>query len=436
MRSTIDGTHDPDRRSWVESANSPDTDFPIQNLPFGVFRRQAFPDEAPRIGVAIGDFIVDLRECLAAGLCDALPGDVESALAQPTLNGLLSLGRNAATTVRRELSRLLSADANGRNVGMLVKIAESDLLLPMAVGNYSDFYASIHHATNVGRLFRPDNPLLPNYRHVPIAYHGRASSVVVSGTRISRPSGQVKTARDVPAFTPTGALDYELEAGLVIGPGNALGEPIPLAHAEEHLWGVCLLNDWSARDIQAWEYQPLGPFLAKSFATTVSPWIVTLDALAPFRSAAYQRAETDPQPLGYLTDPDDRIAGGIDLRLEAWIASSRMRAGGMPPMRLSSSSLRNIYWTAGQMVAHHTSNGCNLLPGDLLGSGTVSGPEAGGCLLEITEGGKRAIELPTGEARTYLEDGDEIVLRGYCERGGFRRIGFGACAGVIVQGER
>jgi fumarylacetoacetase len=305
------------------------------------------------------------------------------------------------------------------------------MAVPARIGDYTDFYASIHHATNVGRLFRPDNPLLPNYKYVPIGYHGRASSIVVSGAEVHRPSGQSKDATAAaPVFAPSRALDYELEVGFFIGPGNALGQPIPIGQAEDHIFGICLLNDWSARDIQSWEYQPLGPFLAKSFATTISPWIVTMEALAPFRAPAFQRADGDPDPLPYLNSPEDRSHGGIDLTLEVYMKSKQMDA----PIRLSRGNLKDLYWTLPQLLAHHASNGCNLRPGDLLASGTVSGPlpDARGCLLELTQRGADPISLPSGEIRKFLEDGDEVILRGFCERPGFPRIGLGDCRGTIA----
>jgi fumarylacetoacetase len=310
--------------------------------------------------------------------------------------------------------------------------------VPARVGDYTDFYASIHHATNVGSMFRPDNALLPNYKHVPIGYHGRASSIVASGAEVRRPHGQTRDdASAPPTFGPTRRLDYELEVGAFIGRGNALGSPIPLADAERHVAGLCLVNDWSARDIQAWEYQPLGPFLAKNFATSVSPWIVSMAALAPFRAPAAARDAGDPAPLPYLSDPANERAGGIAIVLEVQLSSARMRAEGRAPMRVSVGSFTAMYWTMAQLVAHHTSNGCNLQPGDLVASGTVSGasPESRGCLLERTWRGTEPLELPTGEVRRFLEDGDEVILRGWCERDGFRRIGFGECRGTVAPAD-
>lgn len=401
-------------RSWVESANDPAGDFPIQNLPFGVFRGV----ERPTIGVAIGNRILDLRAC-----SHLLPSAAECQA--ESCNALMSIG---AGSVRQRLADLLSRREHKPAVERcLVPMNEVEMLRPATIGDYTDFYASIDHATNAGKLFRPDNPLLPNYKYIPIGYHGRASSIVVSGTDVTRPHGQSKSATQ-PVFGPAAMLDYELEAGIFIGPGNALGEPILIAQAGRHIFGYCLVNDWSARDIQAWEYQPLGPFLGKSFATSISPWIVTSDALEPYRIPALPRPPGDPEPLAYLAEAHDRSA--IDLRLEVYIATRAMPT----PHRLSRANLRRLYWTPAQLVAHHTSNGCNLRPGDLLATGTVSGPNPGeqGCLLEITQRGANTITLPSGETRTFLEDGDEIILRGWCEREGYARVGFGECRGRVV----
>jgi fumarylacetoacetase len=344
--------------------------------------------------------------------------------------------------LRQEISALLASDSpayrgdNHLGERILVPMTQAELLLPVEVGDYSDFYASIHHATNVGRMFRPDNPLLPNYKWIPIGYHGRASSIVVSGTVVRRPHGQLKGPGDEPpVFAPSRALDYEMEVGCFIGPGNPLGQPIALGSSEEHLFGMSLVNDWSARDIQTWEYQPLGPFLAKSFATTVSPWVVSFEALQPYRIPAFRRPPGDPEPLPYLSDESDRSRGGVDVTVEVCVRSARMREARMPPHRVSRGNMAELYWTVGQMLAHHTSNGCNLRPGDLFASGTISGPtkESRGCLLELTTRGSEPIELPTGEARKFLEDGDEVIMRGYCERPGAARIGFGECRGVILS---
>ncbi|MBT9329903.1 fumarylacetoacetase [Paracidobacterium acidisoli] len=423
--------------SWVDSANDPSTDFPLENLPFGVFRAEA----GPRIGVAIGDCVLDLRAAAGAGLLDGLPPRLTDACRAPVLNPLMEQGRAAASALRRRLTELLAEKSRDRAKiePLLLPQSGIEMLLPASIGDYTDFYASIHHATNVGRLFRADDPLLPNYKHLPIGYHGRASSIVVSGTPVQRPHGQRKSADcDAPVdglvFGPTSMLDYELEAGFFIGAGNVLGEPVPLAQAEDHIFGFCLLNDWSARDMQSWEYQPLGPFLAKSFATTISPWVVTLDALQPFRLPPAPRPKGDPEPLPYLVAAGNQVSGAIDLHLEVFLQTERMRREGHTGVRLSRSHLRDLYWTPAQMLAHHTSNGCNLRSGDLLATGTVSGPEpeALGSLLEITRRGAEPLQLPDGESRAFLEDGDEVILRGWCEREGLRRIGFGECRGRIL----
>jgi fumarylacetoacetase len=431
MICAIDATHDPNLRSWVESANHPNTDFPIQNLPFGVFQHA---DSTPHIGVAIGDQILDLAACHALGWLDALPEPVRAACAAPSLNSLMALGRAASLPLRHHLSQLLRVGEEPTASQALVSMAQVQMQLPATIGDYTDFYASIFHATRVGKLFRPDNPLLPNYKYVPIAYHGRASSLVLSGTPIPRPSGQWKRPDDaVPTFAPCQQLDYELEVGCFVGTGNALGQAVAIAQAEDHLFGLCLVNDWSARDIQAWEYQPLGPFLAKSFATTLSPWVVTMEALAPFRSPAFTRPATDPPALPYLTSAENQEQGGIALTLEVLLWSAQMRQQGMPPLRLSQSHFQQLYWTVAQMLTHHTSNGCNLRPGDLLASGTVSGQEAdsAGCLLELTQRGTQPIQLPTGEVRSFLQAGDEVILRGYCQRQGYASIGLGECRGQV-----
>lgn len=436
----LNHTHAPDAESWVASANGGDTDFPIQNLPFGVFR--AGDQTAPaRVGVAIGDTILDVSECGAAGLFSGRAAEAAAACALPGLNLLMAQGPAHWSALRHAIFDLLRRDhpdAAGNEAILsprLVPMAGATMTLPVAIGDYTDFYASVFHATNVGRMMRPDNPLLPNYKHVPIGYHGRASSIVVSGTPVERPWGQSKPeGRDEPVYGPSARLDYELEVGVFIGPGNDLGRPIAMADAERHLFGLCLVNDWSARDIQAWEYQPLGPFLAKSFATTVSPWIVTMEALAPFRVAPFARPSGDPAPLPYLDDDTHREHGGIDLHLEVRLRSARMRERDVPALRLSRSNLRHMYWTMAQMAVHHASNGCNLRPGDLMASGTVSGPEKDGrgCLLELAWRGTEPVALPTGETRAFLEDGDEVILSGHCARAGAARIGFGECRGVVV----
>lgn len=430
-RFPVDETHDPALSSWVPSANSRGADFPVQNLPLGIFRRRGTHDR-PRIGVAIGDAIFDLHHAAQENLVTGADS-LREACAAGTLNELMSLPHAHRLQFRHALSGLLRAGADASRT-LLVSQADAEMLLPATIGNYTDFYASIHHATNVGKMLRPDNPLLPNYRYVPIGYHGRASSIVVSGTEVHRPHGQSRDdAAQPPVFGPTRRLDYELEVGFFVGRGNQQGEPVPMEHAGARLFGLCLLNDWSARDIQAWEYQPLGPFLAKNFSTSISPWVVTMEALAPFRVPAFHRAEGDPAPLPYLTDSADQAHGGIDVRLEVLISSARMRDAGLPPMPVSRSTLADLYWTPAQLLAHHTSNGCNLQPGDLLGSGTVSGEskDSRGCLLELTWRGADPIQLPSGETRRFLEDGDEVIMRGHCEREGHARIGFGECRGII-----
>lgn len=420
------------KRCWVESAHDPGTDFPLENLPFGVFE-----DGGNRgcIGLAIGDAILDLSGCAEAGLLDPFPWPVRHACRQGgDLNALAARGNPSA--LRRRAAELLTGEEHRAAVApLLIPQKNVRLLPPFRIGDYTDFYASIHHATNVGRLFRPDNPLLPNYKWVPIGYHGRASSIVLSGAAIRRPGGQTKAA-DAPApiFGPSRMLDYELEMGFFVSAGNALGSAIPLSEAEDHIFGFCLVNDWSARDIQAWEYQPLGPFLGKSFATTMSPWIVTLDALEPFRVAPAPRPEGDPAPLPYLTSERDYQRGAFDIQLEVALATAKMRAAGEAPARISLGNLRDLYWTPAQMLAHHASNGCNLRPGDLLATGTISGPTPGsvGCLLERTKRGAEPFRLPNGEQRRFLEDGDEVMIRAWCEREGRARIGFGECRGIIV----
>jgi fumarylacetoacetase len=432
-----DDTHGPALRSFVESANDPSSDFPVQNLPLGVFRRGG--DGRARIGCAIGDRVLDLSACAERGLLRGLPSDLEAACAGETLNALMGLEPRVRGTLRHRLSHLLRTGGfvTARNdaANVLLPRADAEMLLPAAIGDYTDFYASIFHATNVGKMLRPDNPLLPNYKWVPIGYHGRASSLVVSGTQVGRPQGQTEPGEGgEPRFGPTRALDYELEVAAFLGPGNLLGSPILLAEAESHLFGLCLLNDWSARDLQKWEYQPLGPFLAKSFATSIGPWVVTMDALAPYRVPAFARPAGDPQPLPYLSHPEDRDHGGVDLRLEVRLVTRAMRGRGLEPFLVSRSNLRDVYWTLAQMVAHHSSNGCNLRPGDLIASGTVSGPEKEnrGCLIERTWRGTEPLALPSGEERRFLEPGDEVILRGRCEREGFASIGFGECRGVVA----
>jgi fumarylacetoacetase len=431
-----DATHDAGLTSWVDSANAADNDFPIQNLPLGVFRRRGGVDETFRPGVAIGNRIVDLAA--AAG---ALPAEVNAALkagAPGELNAFMGAGRPVHAALRHALSEGLQTGsaAQGTLEGALVAQAEAELALPCRIGDYTDFYTGIHHATTVGKLFRPDNPLLPNYKWLPIGYHGRSSSIGVSGQRFMRPLGQLKSGAEAPQLGPSQRMDYELELGVFVSRGNPLGSRIAIDHADDHVMGLVLLNDWSARDIQAWEYQPLGPFLAKNFATTISPWIVTLDALEPFRTAWTRPAE-DPQPLPYLDGAPNRARGAFDLSLEVYLQTDAMRSAGLPAAKLTQSNFRDAYWTVAQMLAHHTVGGCNLQSGDLFGSGTQSGPEAGqgGSLLELSEGGRTPVVLPNGERRTFLQDGDTVVLRAHGVRDGFRRIGFGDCAGTLMPAQ-
>jgi fumarylacetoacetase len=381
--------------------------------------------------------VLDLGALDVLSPFSGLEAEALAACAEPSLNRLMTLGRDARVALRRALSQCLRADSpRASELGAaLIPQHEVEFTLPARIGNFTDFYASIHHATAVGRLFRPDQPLLPNYKWVPIAYHGRASSIGISGEDVRRPRGQVMPrGAERPQLAPSARLDYELEVGVLIGTGNRLGRPISIAEAEAHVFGLCLLNDWSARDIQAWEYQPLGPFLAKSFATTISPWVVTLEALAPFR-LPWHRPAGDPQPLSYLEGTELRAGGALDLELEVAIESTAMRASGSAPYPLARTNFRYSYWTIAQMVAHHTVNGCNLEPGDLLGTGTQSGPDPreAGSLLELTEGGQRPVRIGGGaETRTFLEDGDRVILRGWCERSGCARIGFGEASATVL----
>jgi len=432
MTPALDETHDPARRSWVASADG-HAAFPIQNLPLGVFSP---PEGTPRGGAAIGDMILDLS---AAAGSDLLTGEAKAAAqagAGTTLNPLLALPGGFRRALRRRLSALLAHGAKYQDEvqAWLHPAADCALHLPAAIGDYTDFYAGIHHALNIGRQFRPDQPLLPNYKHVPIGYHGRASSVRVSGAPVRRPKGQLKApGAEAPVFAPTQRLDLELELGVWIGPGNAPGQPIPIDEAADHIAGLCLLNDWSARDIQAWEYQPLGPFLAKNFMTTVSPWIVTAEALAPFRIPQPARPQGDPRPLPYLWSDEDQARGAFAIELEVRLSSAQMRREGLAPLRISKGQAASLYWTAAQMVAHHTSGGCDLRPGDLFGTGTIStADETGlGCLLELTRGGAQPITLPTGETRAFLADGDELSIAGRGRAEGYVSIGFGECRGVV-----
>ncbi|MDM0052913.1 fumarylacetoacetase [Variovorax sp. J22R115] len=418
---TLNATHDPKLRSWVASANEAGSDFPIQNLPFGRFSHS--PDSTPRIGVAIGDRILDLRK---AGLIDT-----------DDMNALMAASPGKRAALRALISQGL-AEGSARQSeweAALVSQSAATMHVPCRIGDYTDFYTSVHHATTVGKQFRPDNPLLPNYKWVPIGYHGRASSIGVSGGSFKRPRGQTKAVdADIPSFGPSKRLDFELELGWFIGEGNPQGEPIDMEGAESHLFGVALFNDWSARDIQGWEYQPLGPFLSKNFASTLSPWMVTMEALAPFR-APFERVSDDPQPLPYLDSPANRAQGALSITLEVLLQTAKMRDAGEAPVRLSgTNTTRAAYWTPAQLVAHHTVNGCNLQPGDLLGSGTLSGPNAdeAGSLMELTGSGKQPVVLANGEQRAFLEDGDTLILRGWCESPGTVRIGLGECSGTVV----
>ena len=435
MAQPLNETHDPARRSFVDSANAPDCDFPIQNLPYCIFRPAATPNAPLRVGVGIGDQILDLAA--ASPLLGGAAADVARASQAPFLNGLMLMGPRPWSTLRLALSQALS-NQNPNQAAIrqhLTPMAAAQIMLPVAFRNFTDFFASVFHATNAGRMFRPDNPLNPNYKYVPVAYHSRASSVRVSGTPVKRPQGQRKGPNeDAPSYGPSRNLDFELELGAFIGIGSELGTPVPVGTAADHVFGYCLLNDWSARDIQAWEYQPLGPFLGKNFGTTVSPWVVTAEALAPFHTAAYVRPEGDPAPLPYLDDAEDRRSGGLGITLEAYFLTEAMRRDGIAPHRITQTSFALMYWTIAQMVAHQTSNGCNLEIGDLLGSGTVSGPEKSswGSLLELSARGRELLELPGGEKRGFIEDGDEIIFRGHCAKDGAVRIGFGECRAVIL----
>ncbi|MCO7190283.1 MULTISPECIES: fumarylacetoacetase [unclassified Pseudoalteromonas] len=433
--SFINETHDINLKSWVASANQADTDFPIQNLPFASFRRKDSAEEF-RGGVAIGNQVLDLAVVAAAGIFSGEAQDAVEAANAPKLNEFMGMGQNYWSALRLALSRALREDSEHQGALEAALVAQSDVeyALPCHIGDYTDFYTSIYHATAVGSLFRPDNPLLPNYKWVPIGYHGRASSIDVSGQNFPRPKGQTKAPdADTPSFGPCKRLDYELELGIYLGKGNALGDSISIEDAESHVFGFCLFNDWSARDLQAWEYQPLGPFLAKNFASTVSPWIVTTEALAPYRTN-WHRNEQDPQPLDYLESAQNRESGAFDIQMDVLLETAKMREANAAPSKLSESSFKHSYWTVAQMVTHHTVNGCNFLPGDMLGSGTQSGPEheEAGSLLELSRGGKETITLDNGEERKFLEDGDKVIMRGWCEANGFARIGFGSVEGTIL----
>ncbi|MEP6904908.1 MAG: fumarylacetoacetase [Gemmatimonadales bacterium] len=436
----MNATHATTLQSWVDSANEPGIDFPIQNLPYGIFSVAGEKSAARRVGVAIGDLILDVTAAVQAGLVPRSPA--AAACASQTLNTLMQLGRGDLSALRAALSDVLTLGSrSGQRAiaareSVLVPMEHATLHLPANIGDYTDFYASIYHATNVGKMFRPDNPLLPNYKYVPIGYHGRASSVVVSGTEIRRPRGQTKAAdAESPAFGPSRMLDYESELGLFIGRGNDIGASVSIGEAEGHVFGYCLVNDWSARDIQSWEYQPLGPFLAKNFATTISPWVVTREAVEPYRTAAFERPEGDPAPLEYLSSKENECSGGLDAILEVHVSSRAMRDRKLPSLLLSRTPFSSMYWTMAQMLTHHASNGCNLRTGDLIASGTVSGPTTDqmGCLLEITRRGALPITLPTGEVRKFLEDGDEVIMTGFLQAEGRPRLGFGECRGTILD---
>ncbi len=432
----LNETHDPKLSSWVASANDGRTDFPIQNLPFAIFRRKG-GTEAWRGGVAIGDQIVDMVAAVQAGVFSGDALAPAQAAAESTLNSLMGLGPQRLSHLRKALSKALQTGSVQEAVlkTCLVPQADAEYTVPARIGDYTDFYTSVHHATNIGKQFRPDNPLLPNYKWVPIGYHGRSSSIGISGQSFPRPVGQtMPPGADAPSFGPCKRLDIELELGVFVGAGNAAGQPINIGDAEEHVFGIVLLNDWSARDIQGWEYQPLGPFLSKNFASTISPWVVTTEALAPFRVPAVVRPAGDPQPLPYLDSAHNRDAGAFDIQLEALIETPALRKHGQAPARLCLTSYRHAYWTVAQMVTHHTVNGCNLQPGDMLGSGTLSGPtlDQACALIELTAGGKNPVQLPDGAQRTWLEDGDTVILRGWCEKPGAARIGFGECVGTVL----
>ncbi len=439
----VNETHDINLKSWVESANDPNTDFPIQNLPFCMFFHPEHKMEVE--GAIIGDFVLELITVLQPlnGINLIKDNHFREWMLDCAINRATFLNdKENLRELRQYLMELLRDDCPKEKREVLQKglfpISEVSFVLPTQIRDYTDFYCSIFHATNVGAMFRPDNPLLPNYKYVPIGYHGRASSIVVSGTDVKRPKGQNRAdAEQPPIYIPAKNLDYEMEVGFFVGKGNELGSTIPIENAEEHIFGLCLVNDWSARDIQAWEYQPLGPFLAKNFATTISPFVVTMEALAPFRTPAFERDADDPQPLPHLQSEHNKQFGGFDIKLEVYIQTEKMRAENVEPFMISRSNMKDLYWTIGQMLAHHASNGCNLQTGDLMATGTVSGREKSerGCLLEMTWRGKEPIELPNGEQRRFLEDGDEVIMKGYCEREGFRRIGFGECRGRILPAD-
>jgi fumarylacetoacetase len=431
---SVNATHDPALRSWVTSANHPGADFPIQNLPFGVFRRTDV-DGPPRCGVAIGEFVADISAI--SDMFEGVALQAARACESSNLNPLLQIGLQPVSELRAQLSRILAEDniiGKARATDALIPRAELDMVLPISTAGYTDFFSSVHHATNAGRLFRPDQPLLPNYKYVPIAYNGRANSIQVSGDPITRPRGQIKIEGAEPSFGPTDRLDHEVELGMIIGRPSAKGRPVDVSNAWDHIFGFTLLNDWSARDVQSWEYQPLGPFLAKSFATSISPWIVTAEALAPFRKELEVRMAGDPTPMPYLLDAGDQKTGALNIQIDAYLSSQKMREQGHASVHLSRSNTDTLYWTFAQMIAHHTSNGSAIDSADVMGTGTISGPtdDALGSLLEITRGGRRQISLPSGEERLFLADGDEVCLKAFCEHPGFKRIGFGECRALIL----
>ncbi|WP_206483706.1 fumarylacetoacetase [Thalassotalea sp. G2M2-11] len=436
--SLLNETHDPQLTSWVESANVPGNEFPIQNLPFAIFRVKG-SSENFRGGVAIGDQVLDLAAAQASGIFEGIAQQALAACSKDQLNDFMAMGKEAWSSLRAALSKALAvgSSAQAQLTNCLVVQADVEYALPCRIGDYTDFYTSIHHATSVGKKFRPDNPLLPNYKWVPIGYHGRASSIEVSGGSFKRPKGQTKapTATE-PSFGPCKRLDYELEVGIFVGQGNDLGSAITIDKAEDHVFGLCLFNDWSARDIQGWEYQPLGPFLSKSFASTISPWIVTTEALAPFKSS-WTRDENDPQPMPYLESEQNRALGSFDIELQVYLETEKMRANSEAAVKLSQSNFNDSYWTVAQMVTHHTVNGCNLRAGDMFGSGTQSGPkpEEAGSLLELSNAGSEPVSLPNGETRTFLEDGDNVIMKGYCQKAGAVSIGFGLVEAKVLPAE-
>ena len=436
----LNHTHDPAARSWLDSANG-HADFPLQNLPFAVFRRKDSA-QAFRGGVAIGDQVLDLGALSATPTLQGAALHACKCCAQDALNDFMALGPAAWQALRHALFALLEAGASSARQQTvricLVPQAEVEYDLPARIGDYTDFYTSIHHARNVGRIARPDDPLTANFQWIPMAYHGRASSVVVSGTPFHRPMGQsMAPGAKAPVYGPCARLDYELELGIFIGPGNTQGTTIPLAQTGPHIFGMCLLNDWSARDIQFWEMAPLGPFLGKNFCTSISPWVLSMEALAAFR-LPFTRPAGEPQPLPYLDGEENRAQGVLDIRLEVFIETAQGRAQGHKGTRVSHTSFRHQYWTVAQMVAQHTMGGCNLQSGDLLGTGTISGPTAqeAGAIIEQTKGGREPITLEGGEQRAFLHDGDAVILRGWCERSGAARIGFGECRGTVLPALR